>query len=89
MSKITSIQIDESNLKIGYIPDPNENTFSLATNGIFMDTFGRWAFNQKDSNAYPSLTMNGRSIVNYMYMAKTLSENSSQIQGKKIPISFF
>lgn len=89
MSKITSIQIDESNLKIDYTEDPDSSTFSLAPNGIFMDTYGRWAFNQKDPNAYPSLTMNARSIVNYMYMAKVLSENSSQIQGKKIPISFF
>ena len=68
MLKINRIDIDKSLLTIDYTPDPDENTFSLATNGIFMDTFGRWAFNQKDSNAYPSLTMNGRAIVNYMYM---------------------
>jgi hypothetical protein len=89
MSKITNVNIKSNLLSITYTQSPAKNTFSLATNGIFMDTYGRWAFNQKDSNAYPSLTMNGRAIVNYMYMAKVLSENSSQINGKKIPISFF
>ena len=63
------------------------NTFSLAPNAIFMDTFGWWSFDT-NSNSVILQEYNARSIVNYLYLAKTLSEHSRK-DGKSIPISLF
>ncbi len=64
------------------------NTFSLAPNAIFMDTYGHWSFDTTDSNSAVLQKYNARSIVNYLYLAKTLSEYSRK-DGKSIPISLF
>jgi hypothetical protein len=61
------------------------NTFSLAPNAIFMDTYGWWSFTSPE----PVITnYNARSIVNYLYLAKTLSEYSRK-DGRAVPISVF
>lgn len=88
LCSIGDTEIELCKRKIKTCSGKGETTFSLAPNGIFMDTYGRWAFNIQDPNAFPALTYNGRAIVNFMYMAKTLSENASKI-GTTIPISFF
>jgi hypothetical protein len=88
LCSIGDTEIELCKRKIKTCNGKDKTTFSLAPNGIFMDIYGRWAFNIQDPNAFPALTYNGRAIVNFMYMAKTLSENASQI-GTIKPISFF
>jgi hypothetical protein len=89
MAEIKNIEINNNNLVINYKGNHKPSTeFNLAPSGIFMDTAGHWTFNTSIGQVeYPALAYNARAIVNYFYLAKTLSENSSS--KKKIPISFF
>lgn len=86
-TQIKNISINQNDLVISYEDNkPIKNKFNLAPNSIFMDTYGYWAFL---GPGFPALSYNCRAIVNYLYQAKTFSENSSSIKDKQYPINLF